>query len=139
MSPALLLLSFRGRISRRWFWLGMIAVFFPILASFAGGMFSTQGGRTGEIVLMFTALGAAAYMSAAVTVKRLRDRGRSHWWLLIYGAAPAALYYVSLLLEQPTSNDPGFASIACTTAAMAIWLFALIDLGFRKGLAFAPS
>lgn len=135
------MLSFQGRISRRWFWLGMIvvAVFFFILASFAAGMFRTQGGTPGEIVLMLSAIGIAAYLAAAVAVKRLRDRGRSPWWLLIYGVAPAILYYMAMLLEQPISNDPGFPSIACTAAALAIWLFALIDLGFRKGIGVAPQ
>lgn len=134
--PVHLLFSFRGRISRRWFWLGMILVIIVFFgsASLAANMFHAKGGAAAENALMLLAAALAAYLSAALIVKRLRDRGRPAWWFLIYGVIPFFLYYAALQIAAPAANDPGLPAVACNTAALTIWLFALIDLGILRGV-----
>lgn len=83
-----LLLLFDGRITRVQFWLGVVMVVALLLL--ASGLSSRQlDPTTGEIVLkgnLLTTLLALAgfWMLAAVSVKRLRDRGKSAWWALLY-------------------------------------------------------
>jgi uncharacterized membrane protein YhaH (DUF805 family) len=131
-----LLLSFEGRVSRRWFWLGMAiaTMAFFAFASIAAGLFRGRDGGMAEILLMAAALVVGGYLSAALIVKRLRDRGRSPWLYPVYGIAPFVLYYLALLLQGSATATPGLLAVASNTAALAIWLVALIDLGILRGV-----
>ncbi len=136
--PLRLLFSFQGRISRRRFWLGLavtITIFF-ILAMLAAGLFRAH--VAAETALMAIAIAVVGYWSAALIVKRLRDRGRSLWFYPVYGVAPLALYYASILVAKPGSGDPGMPAVTFNTLALGLWLLALIDLGLLEGVHHAP-
>ncbi|QOL16374.1 DUF805 domain-containing protein [Dickeya dianthicola] len=70
--------SFRGRIGRRDFWLGMVIVLALMVGLFmlAGtGWLETQKAAFVLVVLMWPL--------AAMLVKRLHDRNKSGWWALL--------------------------------------------------------
>ena len=97
MKPRRLLFSFRGRIARGTFWGGwlLLGLAFYVLYTFL----KTDFGERSTLVLYPFFF----WIALALGAKRMRDRGRSPWWLL------AAL--VPIL-------GP-------------LWL--LIELGFRRG------
>lgn len=74
--------SFDGRIGRQSFWIGHV-VLIAISAAVhvvVGGIFGMEGiGRAiaGIITLVLI------YPSLAVDVKRLHDRGKTGWWILL--------------------------------------------------------
>jgi uncharacterized membrane protein YhaH (DUF805 family) len=118
----------RGRIGREWFWLGYI-------------MLGAVGGAANAALLMlgpFDLVGMAAkaflgllilYTFLSVAIKRLHDRNKSAWWIILY-------YFVPSGLVAPTQQlrvlFPEYAWIPPTIAGL-ILLWALIDLGFRRG------
>ncbi|WP_042858215.1 DUF805 domain-containing protein [Dickeya sp. NCPPB 3274] len=70
--------SFRGRVGRRDFWLGMVMVSALMVGLFmlAGtGWLETQKAAFVLVVLMWPL--------AAILVKRLHDRNKSGWWALL--------------------------------------------------------
>ncbi|NKI73021.1 DUF805 domain-containing protein [Dickeya sp. CFBP 2040] len=70
--------SFRGRVGRRDFWLGMIIVLALMVGLFvlAGtGWLETQKAAFILVVLMWPL--------TAILVKRLHDRNKSGWWALL--------------------------------------------------------
>lgn len=72
------LFSIKGRIGRRdfWIWMGIWALAMVILFTLAGGeMLSIQ---TAAFILV-----CLLWPTAAVTVKRLHDRGKSGAWALL--------------------------------------------------------
>ncbi len=84
------LFSFRGRIGRGPFWAGsgvatVLAVVGVVtgLAAFGAGFTtgSTAGLGVAALVVVVTML-AFLWMTYALLVKRMRDRGKSAWWLL---------------------------------------------------------
>ena len=76
-----ILLSLRGRVPRKVFWL--YGVLGPLLVSVMAQMLLGIAGvpeRAAE--LLATAL--IAWPCTAVSVKRWHDRGKSGWWVLVY-------------------------------------------------------
>ena len=62
-----------------------------------------------------------------VCIKRLHDRGKSGWWLLIFWALPAAVGQAG---ESSTDFNP---RIAAAVAIGFIWLWAVFELGCLRG------
>ena len=71
------LFSFRGRLSLGGFWAGAIGAAIVIVAAFI--VTSAIGGRTAQYLVHPFAL----WWIGALAVKRLHDRDRSAWWLLV--------------------------------------------------------
>ena len=68
--------------------------------------------------------------SFAVSVKRLHDRNKSGWWILLLGMLPALLYvYVDSLGPAPTGIQTLGAVLAITL--LLIWNF--VELGCLRG------
>ena len=104
------LFSFRGRTGRLFYWL-----FFPVHAAiygtaailfyFATGPYIQQGSAYGGYVILAFLLGTAVLFipAAAVATRRLHDRGRSGWWLVL-GLALALLAIATVLKYAPSFN-----------------------------------
>jgi uncharacterized membrane protein YhaH (DUF805 family) len=156
---AKLLLSFRGRINRTQYWLVMFAYFIVCvvvvptltihrqitfdmlvaLQSFIGGMggalFFARGGLTGGLTSI---VGFLIFISAlSVGAKRLHDRGKSAWWLVVfYGAMilifiQAALAMVSGNFRLPLTSTTNIYFYSIIALVLQAWYF--IDLGCLRG------
>ncbi|SKA53781.1 DUF805 domain-containing protein [Enterovibrio nigricans] len=102
------LFSFKGRISRKKFWLGMLVMLIQNIAMFVAlsmtfNMETNMPSTAGFVILAITMV-LSIWEAMALYIKRLHDRSKSGWWVLI-GLVPV---------------------IGC------IWL--LIDCGFLKGV-----
>ncbi|WP_027710600.1 DUF805 domain-containing protein [Dickeya chrysanthemi] len=69
--------SFRGRVGRRDFWLGMVIVLALIVGLFV--LASTGWLETQKAAFMLVVL---LWPLTAILVKRLHDRNKSGWWAL---------------------------------------------------------
>lgn len=123
-----LLFGFDGRIARTQYWLsypiiGVMNLLTLMLFALLGWLLSGYiaiGVAIIASILIFNA-------SLAVAVKRLHDRGKSGWWLLLYYAAPVLLHLSGGWLESNV--------IVFELAASALVLWAIIELGCLRGTA----
>jgi len=78
------------------------------------------------IVLLVVAI--AIWVSwFAVGVKRLHDRDKSGWWILLFYVAPSVLGSIANTREQP------LAGFVLGVASFAISIWGLVELGFLRG------
>ena len=132
MTALLGYLSFDGRINRRRYWLFVLSIF---------GIFLACGVLVGVMaailpilmILLVPVFLALTYASFANGARRLHDRGKSAWWLLLFFGLP-------LLLSLPAratqySPDQGAQAAGALFALLglpfSIWGF--IEMGCRKG------
>lgn len=145
------LFSFRGRIGRGRFWL-YFAIALPIYVLLAAGFWLyalsvpgayENGGPTpfpsaplgilGALVF-FLVLGVTTLAGAAVTVKRLHDRNKAWWWLIVFILLPDVLTILAeALAESEMLNQSAAFVIEFAAFALATW--GSIELGVLRGSA----
>jgi uncharacterized membrane protein YhaH (DUF805 family) len=127
MDWAYLFNSFDGRISRKTFWIAMVAltvaeIFCHIVAE------AIQGDRLSAIVdLAFT------YPEFAVAAKRGHDRNMPLWLLAVFFGAGAVLDLLTVLELTGTDEAPSTLSLFIAVPFTVLGLALLIELGFRRG------
>lgn len=116
MNLAKFLFSFRGRVGRAGFWLYnaiviplvlLLVVAFWVYALSVAGAYESGGTppvpsgplTIAAAVLFFALLVAVLVAGSAVTVKRLHDRDKAWWWLLVFVVAPDALLGLAEILN----------------------------------------
>jgi uncharacterized membrane protein YhaH (DUF805 family) len=134
VSIVALLFSFQGRISRQPYWLTTIAMI--ALTILLGSILelgrgsirpADSGGLDGAQLLLLAAYVPFLWIALAVATKRLHDRGRSAWWLLPFYVLPS-------ILERAGSRA-GSLEIVLLLASLALTIWAVVELGFRRGAA----
>lgn len=121
-----LFLGFEGRIDRSDFWCGalglvtillVISLCVDVLPVMAGDFF------------MGIAYTAAIYPAAALTVKRLQDRGKSAKLAYLFLGLPILVSVVTLVRLDPSNPVAVFLS----ALYVPVMLWALIELAFLQG------
>lgn len=125
-----LFLSFEGRISRKYFWLGNIGMGIALILIININLWLNE---TLGLALIIVAYLISLYPTAALMVKRLHDRNRTGWWAALVmglGIAFNILQFAGLAgqPEQPNMLD---VVVFVASAIVTIWL--VIELGFLKG------
>jgi uncharacterized membrane protein YhaH (DUF805 family) len=141
MNFASVLFSFSGRINRAKLWLAalfwvvvwVIAVIVLIIllgrgiSDFnpddIGGTIATLG--TGILVILVVSI-PMFISNLAVGIKRLHDRDKSGWWILLF-------YFGPVVLDAIGSSIDGSVSYVFSVAGFAIAIWGLVELGFLKG------
>ena len=101
--------SYRGRIGRGQYWIGLgigLLILFAALAMLASGMNPTGGGAP---FLAIPCLMLFFWIHSIVAIKRLRDIGLSGWYYLVFGIAPFA--FLALTLGYIGLIDPIIAIV----------------------------
>lgn len=111
-----------GRISRSQWWLGVLAIVFASVVML-GIMFWSNGPLFAIPFILFVFV--ATY---TISVKRLHDRGKSGWWVLVFIFLPGV---VDRWSDRLTEDTPLWWVIVLTGSVLTIW--GLIELGFRRG------
>jgi uncharacterized membrane protein YhaH (DUF805 family) len=128
-----LFFSFRGRVNRAGYWL--VSAFWFVAAGVLNvawnpfGAPDFQFGRDYRVdaALVLIALPTAA-SCIAVAIRRLHDRNRSAWWLLLYVLVPAMLQTIAAF------NDLDAAlMVILNVFAGAISIWAFVDVGCLRG------
>lgn len=130
------LFSFAGRLNRGKYWLVILInvivwLAFAIIALTLGAGFE-QFGSMGGVGLAAGLIGLAAivfsiWTGLASAVKRLHDREKSGWWILLFWVVPAILNIVA----STTMAD--LAGIAVTIVSFGISLWGFIEIACLKG------
>jgi uncharacterized membrane protein YhaH (DUF805 family) len=125
------LLSFRGRTSPLNYWRIWLGVNLAIAVLWVVFIFVAMG--AGEIAVAPVVLVVPLLIaSAAVSVRRMHDRNKSAWWLLVFWVVPIAGLVIAQLLTEKT-GEGGPAAEAALLTSLACQLWAVIELGFRRG------
>ncbi|MFZ1415145.1 MAG: DUF805 domain-containing protein [Defluviicoccus sp.] len=120
-------LSFQGRLNRKPYWLGTLAIIGVIVVAVLGLVFLAGGaGGYAAIAILYLVL---LWPTLAIGVKRLHDRGKSAWWLVVFYVVPTVL---NVLAESGDGGD-GIGAMIFGLAGLAISIWALVELGFLRG------
>lgn len=135
MSWGAFLVGFRGRINRAKYWLflllSVIAVTAAITLTAALWIQGIAGAAVGWSVLALVLAGiiylGVTVAGIAVGIKRLHDRDKSGWWLLVFYLAP------SLLSGSARWLGSDGVGIVLSLCAYAISIWAFVELGCLRG------
>lgn len=131
-----LLFSFRGRINRGKYWLAIL-IYTLIWGAFVAAIFMWMGrvdnffslAGVGLLVWLgfVVLLIAGAWSGLATGIKRLHDRDKSGWWILLFWFGPS-------LLSGSTSAMPdmqGGFLVGLAGTVIATW--GIVEIGFMRG------
>ena len=78
--------------------------------------------------LIILAFVIVSWISAlAIGIKRLHDRDRSGWWIVVFYFGPA------VLAAAQNSSDGVLAWLVLGLGAFAVSIWSLVELGFLRG------
>jgi len=132
-----LLFGFKGRINRAKYWLAAllyIVVMVALIVFFIYALGDFSKDRIGEIVgtsLLFIAIGGVfliflVWSSFATGIKRLHDRGKSGWWMLVFFVLPA-------IIGIGADSIEGTSSFALNAISIALNIWGFVELGCLRG------
>lgn len=133
MSMSQLLFSFTGRLNRKPYWLTalcLILVIFVIITIVfvVGGASILAGDLSGLGAMLFVLLLAyipLLWIGLALGAKRLHDRNKSGWWLLLF-------WFVPMILQGAGEQIDGIGFVL-TLAGVGISIWGLVEIGFLRG------
>jgi uncharacterized membrane protein YhaH (DUF805 family) len=135
MNLGKLLFSFEGRINRGKFWL---AVLIYIVAAMVAGILAYASNSEAAGGLLNGLVSLVTFISGIfVAIKRLHDRNRSGWWLLLFYIAPGILIAIGAVIwlvgiAGESSGAGGIGTVfVLAGAAISIWAF--VELGCLRG------
>src|SRR5215470_9817863 len=129
MSMTQLLFLFQGRLNRQPYWL--IAIAIAVVMTLLGIFILATGfegdfGASGPIFVIASILCLPLlWIGLAVAVKRLHDRGKSAWWLIVFCVVPAILGGIAYLI--------GMAAAVLHIVSFGITVWAFVELGCLRG------
>lgn len=131
MGGILKYLSFRGRANRQRYWLTGLAIFGLIFvtAVFTGAL-ALVPLLSVIVVPIWLALIVAGFANGA---RRLHDRGKSAWWLLLLYVVPMLLSLPAQLARFSPADDFRLAASALSLLGLPFSIWSLVELGFLKG------
>jgi len=133
MQKLLSYLSFQGRANRQRYWLTALSIFgLLVVSAMFVGLLAIAPLLSLIIIPFWLALLVAGLANGA---RRLHDRGKSAWWLMVFLVMPMLLSIPSELAKYSSSADfQAFgASLALVGLPFSIW--GLVVMGFLKGTA----
>jgi uncharacterized membrane protein YhaH (DUF805 family) len=122
MNLVQLFFGFSGRINRAKYWLAVI-VYIATTAIVLSIEFALSMSRAFLILALVVCI-PVAISGVAVSIKRLHDRDKSGWWLLVFYGLPGVLSGIA------ETMGPYFI-FELASAAVSIW--AIVELGFLPG------
>jgi len=124
-----LFITFSGRINRAKFWIAVL-VFTAINIVMAGLVYATDGSTPAQIVNGLVSL--AVFISGiGVGIKRLHDRNKSGWYLLLFYLAPSVLFTAGYILGMTEGGETIGGVLAFLSLAIMVWAF--VELGCLRG------
>jgi len=137
MNVAQLFFSFTGRINRAKYWAAIVVFIIIAMISFAVAYI---GEETPALhVLGFIIDVALLIAGLAVGAKRLHDRDKSAWWLLVFYILPSVLIIIGSLMFfygiGAESAGGVIGSVVFYALGLGVLIWAIVELGFLPGTA----
>jgi uncharacterized membrane protein YhaH (DUF805 family) len=129
-------LSFRGRTNRSRFW-QMMVYFWGVLIWFGGLSVALTSNPIAVGLLGLAMLPIVLFMVVALlanSVRRLHDRGKTAWWLLVFNVLPAVFAFPSEVMRTegaPAEAQAFFALVGLLGLPFSIWGF--VEMGCLRG------
>jgi uncharacterized membrane protein YhaH (DUF805 family) len=134
-----ILFSFDGRIGRRTWWLTILALIVAVqILTFAPFLLDSEKAAM-MLALTSQSIGLLSlWPILAVGAKRLHDRNKNGWWLLVFWLLPFALFcggFSIVLFDDPRTGRTGdFATGAILVlASLPPALWGLVETGILPG------
>jgi len=125
------LFSFHGRTSRLGFWRVQLLCVAVSAATMALASFAMT--RIGPIAgVLFLALLPAAVIDVAVYLRRLHDRGKNVWWLLLFNLGPLFMIGLARQLVEQGSAAAVLVSLPLVLAGLGIDVWGWVECGFLR-------
>ena len=125
-----LFFKFSGRINRAKYWLAALIYVVIYLVLAAVGYATDQSVAYQAINGM---LNIVIFISSlAVGIKRLHDRNKSGWYLLLFYIVPGILVTAAAVMYV-TMDDATLTSAVLGLAAFAVGVWAFVELGCLRG------
>jgi uncharacterized membrane protein YhaH (DUF805 family) len=135
-----ILFSFEGRIGRRTYWLATLALIVAVLVlTFSPFLLDSEAAA----VLMLALTSQLVWLLSlwpmlAVGAKRLHDRDKNGWWLLVFWLLPAALvvggFSIALFDDPRTGRSGDFSTgLILVLASLPPALWGIVELGILPG------
>lgn len=130
MSMTQLLFSFQGRLNRKPYWMTIIAITVIILllllialAMVREHRFEFAGVTVAILIILYIPL---VWIGLAIGAKRLHDRDKSAWWLVVFYAIPG-------ILSTAADRTGGLGLVILHLISFAITVWAFVELGCLRG------
>ena len=130
-----LLFGFQGRINRGKYWLAALIYFIIGLVMATIGYFAEEAPAF-QILNAVVSIGVLI-SSIAVGIKRLHDRDKSGWWLLLFYLVPSLLWGIGAVVffygvgAEAAGGMIGGGVLFALGFTVLIWAF--IELGCLRG------
>jgi uncharacterized membrane protein YhaH (DUF805 family) len=122
-----LLFGFRGRINRAKYWLAVLIYVISLSILWAiVYWYELEGGALIAVAVFALPLWVSGI---AVGIKRLHDRDKSGWWILLFYFGPQVLNG----LATAAGETEQILSLLLSTASVALGIWAIVELGFLRG------
>ncbi len=124
-----LLSTYRGRINRAKYWIAVLCyLIIGVALTVLGIMLGILGSLGGYLMILVAVVVYVAMIVSGIFVgiKRLHDRGKTGWWLLVFMLAPAILSALGFAIG-------GFLATLCSLASLGISIWMFVELGCLAG------
>ena len=131
MSGVLKYLSFQGRSNRKRFWLTALSLLGLIFASSLITAVTRLVPLLSLIVIPFW----LAFLVASIAngARRLHDRNKSAWWLLLFSGLPTLLMIPAELAQHGPPDDFQAAAAALAALGLPFSVWGFVVMGCLKG------
>jgi uncharacterized membrane protein YhaH (DUF805 family) len=135
MNVTQLFFGFTGRINRAKYWLGILIYIIIALVMASLGYAADQ---TAAFQLLSIIVNIGLFISGlALGAKRLHDRDKSGWWLLLFYIVPSALFGIGAVMFLYGIGAEAAGGVITGTIAyvlgLAVLVWAIIELGCLRG------
>ena len=135
MNVAQLFFSFTGRVNRAKYWAAIVVFIITALISLT---VAYVGEETPALhVLGFVIDIALLIAGLAVGAKRLHDRDKSAWWLLVFYILPSVLLVIGSLMffygTGAKSAGGVIGNVVFYALGLGVLIWAIVELGFLRG------
>lgn len=133
MDLGTMLFSFQGRINRAKYWLAVLIYFgVAIVLALLGFLI----GHIPGVGILYSIIALVVYIAMlvsgiAVGIKRLHDRAKPGWWLLVFYVLPTVLMLIGTLLSWGAGSMAISGLFSLIALAISVWGF--VELGCLRG------
>ena len=126
MNYSTMLFSFTGRLNRARYWLAGITTAIVGMLIVLGIALGAGRAYPAEVALALAVFLALIWINLALAIKRLHDREKSAWWLLLFYVAPSILEVIG-----PRVGSNVNVLLSLVGAGISIWAF--LEIGCLRG------